>query len=54
MHKAIAEEMVDRIIEDLSDRKGLQNEWENVDAVIRAEIKEEWRDIIMAVSASHQ
>jgi hypothetical protein len=34
------------IIEDLSDRGGLQNEWENIDGDIQDEIIEKWKNII--------
>ncbi len=37
---------VDRIVADLSDRRGLRQEWEGIDSGIRAEIQNEWRAII--------
>lgn len=38
--------IIDEIIEDIQDRKGLDNEWENIDKNIQEEIKEEWFKII--------
>lgn len=35
-----------RIIEDLTARKGLKHEWENIDEDIQDEIFETWADII--------
>lgn len=37
---------VGRIVEDLSGRKGLRQEWEQIDEEIQAEIEESWRAII--------
>jgi hypothetical protein len=34
------------IITDLTDRSGLQNEWENIDGDIQDEIIEKWKNII--------
>lgn len=39
---AQAEIIVDAIIADLTDRGGLQNEWESIDVGTRAEIRAEW------------
>ena len=44
--KTEAMEVVEAILADLSDRCGLQNEWENIDATIQEEIKDEWADIV--------
>jgi len=38
--------IINEIIEDIQDRKGLDNEWENIDKNIQEEIKEEWFKII--------
>jgi len=37
---------VDRIIADLSDRKGIGNEWEWIDEEVQEEIRQKWSDII--------
>lgn len=42
----VASEIVDAIIEDLSDRRGLGQEWEQVDDEIKKEIKDTWAAII--------
>jgi len=37
---------VEKIIWDLSDRRGLRHEWEQIDEDLQAEISEEWAGII--------
>lgn len=37
---------VDRIIEDIRDRRGLKSEWNGIDEDVKAEIRETWSDII--------
>lgn len=39
---------VERIVDDLTDRKGLRHEWDNIDEETEAEIKATWRAIIRA------
>lgn len=39
-------EAVDKIVEDLTDRRGLRQEWENIDEEIQAEIKLAWAKVI--------
>jgi hypothetical protein len=46
MLKIIAEKIADLIIKDLSDRRGLGNEWEQIDEDIQKEIHKTWADII--------
>lgn len=41
---------VDQLIADLTDRRGLRQEWEDIDEDIQAEIRETWRAIIEAPS----
>ena len=41
--------IIDRIIEDLSDRCGLGDEWDQIDDDIKDEIKEKWKDIVLDV-----
>lgn len=43
-----AKRIIENIIEDISDRKGLGNEWEQIDEEIQEEIKEEWLKIVMS------
>lgn len=43
---------VEAIIRDLSDRRGLRHEWENIDDEIQAEIREAWRDCIRKAQRS--
>jgi len=43
---------VQAIIRDLADRKGLGNEWEQVDDDIREEIEKKWTDIVARRMAS--
>ena len=45
--KKTAEKIVNKIIDDLTDRSGLQNEWEGIDSYTQKEIKDTWIDIIM-------
>ena len=40
---------VDKIVEDLTDRRGLRQEWENIDDEIQAEIKTAWAQAIDSV-----
>lgn len=42
---------VDKIIDDLSDRKGLRHEWEQIDEDIQEEIKDQWRLIVLNAMA---
>ena len=41
-----AKEIVEEIIEDLTDRKGLRHQWESIDQETREEIKSVWENII--------
>jgi hypothetical protein len=38
-----ADEIISKIIEDISGRKGIGDEWEDIDEDIRKEIIDEWR-----------
>ena len=40
--RKLAENIVGRIVYDLTDRGGLQNEWDSIDPEIRTEILEAW------------
>ncbi len=46
---AKAEIIVDGIIRDLSDRRGLRHEWEQIDDDIKNEIRDEWLSIVSIV-----
>jgi len=43
---SLADECVEAILEDLTDRSGLGNAWESIDEDIQNEIKETWANII--------
>lgn len=45
----IVQESVDSIITDIEDRKGLGDEWYQIDDEIQEEIKEEWRTKIKGI-----
>jgi hypothetical protein len=45
--RTTAERIVDGIIYDLDDRRGLKHEWRRIDEDIRAEIREAWILIVM-------
>lgn len=44
--KSVASRVVDAILEDLTDRRGLKHEWSKIDADVRAEIKKTWTGIV--------
>lgn len=46
-----AEEVVKRILDDLTDRKGLRHAWESIDEEIQQEIIEAWRESAFEVIA---
>lgn len=46
-NKKAAEEIVNKIISDISDRSGFGNAWEDMDSDIQDEIKAKWLNIIM-------
>ena len=45
----IEEEIVKKIVKDLTGRGGLQNTWEDIDSDIQDDIKREWGYIIKEV-----
>ena len=45
----IAARAVDRIVEDLLDRRGLKQEWRQIDSDIQDEICNTWADVISQV-----
>lgn len=44
----IAKAVVNRIVVDLCDRSGLQNEWDEIDESTRREIRAQWRAFVEA------
>lgn len=42
-----AEKIVENIVSDLTDRRGLKQEWWMIDEDIQKEIKETWKEIIL-------
>ena len=48
MIEKTAKSIVNKIVKDLCDRGGLQNEWDNIDADIQKEIKQTWAKIVMS------
>ena len=52
MEKQIAENIVSDILLDLADRRGLRQEWEQIDEDIQIEIFETWQSIILKHAAS--
>jgi hypothetical protein len=46
MKKALEARIVDAIVRDLSDRRGLGDEWGNIDSDVRKEIKEVWAGLV--------
>ncbi len=49
MPREAANVLVDRIIKDLSGRKGLRQEWEQIEPLIQAEIEMEWGNILQCL-----
>lgn len=45
-----AERAVEAIIEDLCDRKGLEEAWESIDGEIQREIRSAWVDFVISAS----
>ena len=42
-------EAVHKILADMTDRRGLRQEWEQIDPDIQAEIRETWTEIVESV-----
>lgn len=47
MSKEKARKVVEGIIKDLTDRRGLRQEWDMIDDDIQDEIKDKWTDIVL-------
>jgi hypothetical protein len=41
-NREVAVRIVDDIIEDLSDRRGVRQEWDQIDRSIQLQIREQW------------
>ncbi len=52
MSSSLAKTIVDAIVNNLTDRKGLRHEWDNIDADVELEIRDEWAEIVDASIAS--
>ncbi len=48
MEKIQAEKIVDGIIEDFTDRRGLRQEWEQIDEETQQEIRDTWIKIVLS------
>lgn len=46
MSMSKAKEIVNAIIADLTDRRGLRQEWEQIDSDIQEDIRQEWIEIV--------
>ena len=47
MNRDLAELIVDAIIHDLSGRRGLRHEWDQIDEDVQTEIRDQWIAIVM-------
>jgi len=52
MEKQTAENIISDIVLDLTDRRGLRQDWERIDEDIQIEIFEAWQNIILKHAAS--
>lgn len=49
----LAEQIVAQIIEDFTSRSGLEDEWDQIDKAMQAEIKKDWKQIVTNVLDQH-
>jgi hypothetical protein len=42
----VAKNVVDLIIQDICNRSGLENAWEDIDDQIQSEIRQEWQALV--------
>lgn len=54
MSKPVEERIVEAIIRDLSDRRGIGDEWDQIDAETREEIRATWGKKIRIILASDE
>lgn len=45
--KVLAQRIITKIVNDLTDRRGLRQEWDQIDEDIKEEILEKWRKIVI-------
>jgi hypothetical protein len=43
----IVDRIVNRIISDLTDRSGLEDEWDQIDDTVQDEIRDTWKSIVV-------
>lgn len=46
MDKNVADKIVEKIIADLKDRRGLRQEWEGIPTATKRKIKKSWKRIV--------
>ena len=46
-NREVASDAVQAILDDMSDRSGLSNAWDDIDADIQNEIREEWIKLVL-------
>jgi hypothetical protein len=49
----LVNEAIDSLIKDISDRRGLRHEWEQIDDDVVVEIREKWFDILSPLVMAH-
>jgi NAD(P)-dependent dehydrogenase (short-subunit alcohol dehydrogenase family) len=49
----LKQHIVTEIIADLSDRRGLRHQWDQIDEDIQQQIREEWEEIVATNLAAH-
>jgi hypothetical protein len=49
----LVNEAIDNLIKDINDRRGLRQEWEQIDDEIVAEIRQEWFNILAPLVRAH-
>lgn len=42
----LAKSVVEKILDDLTDRRGLRHEWERLDDDVKDEIRQKWEEIV--------
>ena len=47
MKRTLAKKIVEAILADMTDRRGLRQEWDGIDADIKKEIKETWIGLVV-------
>lgn len=47
--ETIAKNIVNAILDDISDRRGIGDEWDGIDEDIQDKIKEKWEEIINVI-----